>query len=61
MQPIITRAIYKGEWGKFSTMVMPDGVVETCFFADSGDSTVVSRSESVRAAHYRNVAEFRDN
>jgi hypothetical protein len=61
MKPIITRAGYKGERGEFSTVVLPDGVVETCFFADNGKATVVSRSASLKAVHDRNVAEFRDN
>ena len=40
MEPIIQR--YEG--GEYSTVLLPDGVIETVWFDDDGSSRVVART-----------------
>lgn len=58
---MITTGKYKGLPGEWSTVVLPDGTIETCFFPDDdSSSTVVSRTQPVSLAHVHreNVREF---
>lgn len=61
MKPLITRGTYRGKRGEFSTVMLPDGLVETCFFPGDGSvSTVVFRQvpRSLRSYHDEAVAVF---
>lgn len=53
-QPIVTRI----KDGEYSTIVLPNGIVETVFFADDGTSRTVGRTvpESTRRIHERHIA-----
>ena len=46
-KPFITRRYGKGE---YSTVTLPDGVIETCWFGDDGSSRVVGRSRPLTLA-----------
>lgn len=47
----------RGDGGEYSTVLLPDGIVETMFFGDDGSSRTVARSKSVERAH-REAVEF---
>jgi hypothetical protein len=57
-RPVVSYGRYRGVWGEFSTVVLPGGLVETCFFPDRGESEVIAHSgcgpvESVHRVHVR--------
>lgn len=46
-EPIIAR--YSD--GEYSTIVLPNGIVETMWFGDDGEQRFISRTNSAMAAH----------
>lgn len=54
-KPIINRRI----GGEYSTIVLPDGTIETMWFGDNGDQRMVARTfpESTRLIASRHIAE----
>jgi hypothetical protein len=40
-KPLITRRCGRGE---YSTVTLPNGVIETCWFGDDGESRVIGRT-----------------
>jgi len=47
-------------YGEFSTVELPDGVIETIFFGDDGSQTVVGRTipatlSRIQAEHIANI------